>query len=63
MEYERAFQKLGSKERKDIFTIDDIFRLKGNSFCFMFIFNIKKMLLWKVSLIREHMIEEKLFKF
>lgn len=27
-----AFQKLGSKERKDMFTIDDSFRLKVNLF-------------------------------
>lgn len=29
-----------------MFTTDDIFGLKGNIFCFMFIFNIKKMPLW-----------------
>lgn len=46
IEYKLAFQKLGSKERKNMFTTDDIFRLKGNIFCFMFIFNIKKMPLW-----------------
>lgn len=44
--YKLVFQKLGSKERKDMFVTEAIFKLKGNILCFMF--NIKKCLCGKV---------------